>query len=559
MSYLLETLGRGLLGRLLDAFESQFPGTPEGVEALARRQRHATTSFDLAMRLGTAYLREARLNDARNAFERARGLHGPARLPSLGLACVHAELGQLDRAIHCLGQIRSEDSSDPTIPFAIGLCLEQQGNPEAAAQSYSRSIELCPRLRNAWERLAAIALTRGDWDKARACYGELAALVPDDLDVLLAVANLNLQQGNAADAVEVYQRALLIEPESASETLDDADELENDGQLQQAIGALETLVGKYPGATEFRVHLADLYVKAGDDQRAVAQYHAALDLHPSLLEATVKLGTQHLRRQRYSDAAQVFNRAVELNDRLLTAFIGLGVAQSASGSEGDAQATFDLAASLAPNSTLLFSETNRLHLKSLRRSSDGDVPGSPLRTELGQDQYFVEALRRHQQLLHVQPYRADLRYQHGMLLRQMGDFTAAKRAFQEVVSISPSYVQALVKLGITCRELGQADEALDIFRRVFTVDPQQIHLHYELGLLFAQRNRFELVVEQFEDKLAGQPGADEFRDNLTLALQNIGMVDRAEATWRLISELAPADPARLPQGRLRANRGTWRA
>ena len=94
------------------------------------------------------------------------------------------------------------------------------------------------------------------------------------------------------------------------------------------------------------------------------QYRAAVVTQPNYLEATVKLGAQHLRQGRHADAAQMFNRAVELNDRLMTAFVGLGVAQHLCGREREAQATFDLAASLEPNSTLLFAETARLQLKS---------------------------------------------------------------------------------------------------------------------------------------------------------------------------------------------------
>lgn len=555
MSYLLETLGRGMLGRLLNAFENQLPSSSEDdIETLARRRRHACTSFDLALQLGVAYLRESRLADARRTFEEALHLDGPARLAALGLACVYDELGQVDCVLRYLCQARDEDPGDPSIGFAIGLCHEQRGELDAAAEAYERSLELCPQLRNAYERLAAIAVRRRDWGEARECYARLAELEPADLDVLLTLANLQLQQGCAEDAVETFQRALLIEPESADEALDSAAELEDEGRLQQAIATLEKLVEKYPSVTEFRVHLGDLYVKAGDDMGAVHQYRAALELHPTFLEATVKLGTQHLRRQRYEDAAQVFNRAVELNDRLLTAFVGLGVAQHVAGRERDAQATFDLAVSLAPNSTLLFSETNRLHLKSLRRRGPESFSWEELAEGPGQDELLLEAIRRHEQTLVAHPGRADLHYRHGMLLRQTGDFAAAAQAFHEATTINPTYTKALIKLGITRKEMGQSEEVFDAFSRALRVDERQVNLHYELGLLFAQYNQFDLAMESFEASLAGNNGGAEFRYNLALALQNIGMVDRAEATWRSICELSRTNEPALGYDRFQASR-----
>ena len=277
--------------------------------------------------------------------------------------------------------------------------------------------------------------------------------------MLLTLGNLQLQNGAAEEAIETFQRALLIEPESADDAIDAFGEIDDEVQLAHATDTLEKLVDKYPGVAEFRIQLGDLYVKAGDDEGAVDQYRAALELHPGFLEATVKLGTQHLRRQRYADAAQFFNQAVELNDRLLTAFVGLGVAQYTARRDADAQATFDLATGLSPNSTLLFSETNRLHLKSLRcHAAIGLLPDADVEDAAGHDQLLIEAVRRHRELLTNQPQRADLHYRHGMLLRQFGNVEAARSAFQQAVEIDPSYVRAQIKLGVTLRELGQSAE-----------------------------------------------------------------------------------------------------
>jgi len=549
MSYLLETLGRGLLGRLLNAFERQLPPGCDHLEVLESRRHDACTSFDLTMQLGAAYLHETRLADARRIFSQAQELSGPAHLPPLGLACVHDELGQTDGALKRLQEAFTHEPRDSSISFGVGLCFEQLERREEAAEAYRNAIDLCPNLRNAYERLAAIAIRNGEWSTARECYSRLAELDPDDLDILLPLANLQLQEGRPAEAAETFQQTLLIEPEATDEGSDQAAEFEDDGRLLQAISTVEKLVDKYPGVTEFRVHLADLYVKAGDDEGAVTQYNAALDLHPSFLEATVKLGTQHLRRQRYEDAAQAFNQAVELNDRLLTAFVGLGVSQHAAGQTQDAHATFDLAASLAPNSTLLFSETNRLHLKARRYRSvlpnrEDPEAGRP------QDELLHEAILRHQQVLVLHRCRADLHYRHGMLQRQVGAFEAAAQSFQEAVALNPAYAKALIKLGISWRELGRPEEALEAFTRAMRLDQRQVDVHYRLGLLYAQYHQFDLALERFETTLTGQKGAIAFRHNVALALQNIGMIDRADATWHSVCELTRGNDSDLGSDRI---------
>lgn len=559
MSYLLETLGRGLLGRLLNAFERQLPPAQEDLDTLIRRRREACTSFDLTIRLGAAYLHEARLGDARRMFEEARRLKGAAHLPELGLACVHDELGRLDGALECLREAFRIEPREAAVSFGIGLCLEQLGRPAEAAESYKNAIDLCPYLRNAYERLAALAVRDQRWEAARECYQQLAELESGDLDVMLPLANLQLQEGRAADAAETFQQALLVEPEASADEFEETAERADEDRLSQAINTVEKLVDKYPGVTEFRVHLGDLYVKAGDDEAAITQYQAALELHPSFLEATVKLGTQHLRRQRYDAAAQAFNRAVELNDRLLTAFVGLGVAQHSAGRELDGQATLDLAASLAPNSTLLFSETNRLHLKAARLKEGAALLAVETLPESGPDQLLEETLQWHRQILAIHRCRADLHYRHGMLLRQTGQYELATRAFQESVAINPCFAKAWIKLGITWRELNEREHALTAFTRALRIDPPQIEPHYQLGLLYAQYNQFDWALERYETILAGREGAIDFRHNLALTLQNIGMVDRADASWHSICEMTRAQGAGLGVERIAALRDAWRA
>jgi len=546
MSYLLEALGRGLLSQLLDAFENQLPACDEDeLEELQARRAASPRSVDLAMRLGVLQLRNLRLREAQATFESALELSDSALQPTLGLACVADELGQLDQALRHLATAQAHDPNDPAIAFAIAFCHEREGDEVAAEANYHNATRLCPELRNAHERLAALAIRQGDWQAATERYELLAKLEPDDLDIRLALGALYLQQQRSDDAIQQFQRALLLEPECADPGVEATEELTREGRLAEAIASVQKLIRKYPGVADFHVHLGDLYAKSGDDGNAIRQYRKALENQPNYLEATVKLGTQHLRSGRFVDAAQAFNRAVELNDRLTTAFVGLGVAQHAGRHTDEAYATFDLAANLEPNSTLLFCEASRLQLKSdVRQRRRLELLGpTEDEAEPPADDLLEEALRRHQQALLQHPNHADLHYRHGLLLRQVGRCEEATEAFRNAVQINPQYAKALIKLGICLKEAGETDEAVEVFRRALELGHDYVDVHYQLGLLFAQRSRFDLAVEEFEHAVAGQQRNISFRANLALALQNVGMVDRASATWRSICELSRDEPS----------------
>lgn len=540
MSYLLELMGNGLLGELLSAFKSQLPEPgADDLAALRERRQDSPTSFDLAMRHGMACLAESRWSEAREAFSDAMELSSSPVQPALGLACVSDELGQTDQTLRYLFHAHADDPTDPAVVFAIAFCKERSGDIDEAADYYKRAIAVCPRLRNAFERLAAIALKKRDLADAVRCYECLAEIEPDDLGVLMLLANLYLEVGRPLDAIVQYERALLIEPECTDPAISQTRSLEEQGLIEEAKDKMAAFIRKYPGIPDFHVHLGDLCVKTGDDGRAVEQYQEALELHPDYLEATVKLGTQHLRSGRFVDAAQSFNRAVELNDRLMTAYVGLGVAQDAGGRTAEASATFDLASSLEPNSLLLFAEAARLQLKAeysgrgQLQTPQGQAPGGSAGADL-----LLEQIQRHRQALVLNPNHADLYYRYGLLLRQVGEFEEALGAFRNAIEINPGYVKAIIKLGICLKEMGQTDEAVEMFRRALSHRDDFVDVHYELGLLFAQRNQFDLAVESFENASKGDPRNISFRANIALALQNIGMLDRAAATWRSICDLS---------------------
>ncbi len=540
MSWLLEVLGRGLLGELHDALGDHLPAVDDdALSDIAARAADSPTSRDLALRLATLHLRGGRLTAARTEFERALHLPGSTRTAHVGLACVADGVGRLDDAVRHLTQARAEDPSDPAIAFAVAYCFERRGDFAAAEASYALAAELHPGLVNARERIAAIAVREQRWDDAIAQYEALLERLPEDLRLLLILAGLNLQAGDVYAAGELYQRALLVEPQAdaADDAADDADDA---GRYREALAALERLVEQFPGVPDFHVQLGDSYAKIGDHVAAASAFEAALDLHPNFLEAAIKLGAQQSQLGLLDDAAQTFARALELNDNLVTAFVGLGVAQADNDELDSAHATFDLAVSLEPNSTLLFWESTRLELQHARRQMREQVEAPPA-------ELLLEALQRCEQALYQHPNYADLHYRYGLLLNQIGEQERAESAFCNAVSINPGYSKAQMRLGLCLKARGDLEDSEAALRRALTLEPAQAELHYELGLLFAQRARFDLAVEHFEHASDGKGRDISFRANMALALQNMGLVDRAHATWRAVAELArdmPPAPTR---------------
>jgi superkiller protein 3 len=546
MSYLLEIFGRGLLARMVGAFASVLGTdtelTPEDVQAAA--ELHPEDD-EAQVRLAGVLLRDRDAVAAReillDVLSHDRN-HLGARL---ALACAFDELNQVDVALEQMRIAQKADPANPAILFCLGYCNERCGDEEQAIAYYSDSLNVCSTLRNAHERLAAIHLKNGEKDLAIHHYKRLVELDPQQADLHLTLANLLLEAGDHEGAIQRYEHALSLEPDNWAAHNDTVTAYEKAGLIREAIEHLHKMIDNEADFADTRLRLGDLYARLGDDIAAMAQYESALEMCPDYLEANVKLGTQHLKAGRHDEAARWFSFAIEINDRLLSAYVGIGVAQHALGRDEEAMSSFNMARNVEPNSTLLFSEVARMQLKASASAeaarhlsigvpqtdtSEEDAP----RTDLISCQ--IDRLRAS---IRERPHHADLHYRLGLLLRNRGQVEEAAESFQRAVDINPGYMKALIKLGLALKELGRSDAAIAAFKQATEIQPGYADLHYQLGLLFSQRYHFEIAIEHFENAISGNSENVDFQANLALALQNMGLIDRANATWQLVCELAP--------------------
>ena len=551
MSYLLEVLGRGLVSRLADKFKERLDVKPQRPrEEILAAVKADPAQPDLRLELGFAYMREDAWEKARAAFDAAAERDAQSALARIAAACCAERLGDLEGAAARLTGAANLAADDGAVYFGLGYCCERLSRPPEAANHYRRAIRTCPTFRAARERLAALHLVAGQLDEAIEQYREMVVEDPGDVDLHLTLASLLLHRSDPLGAVDEYERALTIEPDNWQARDDLADTLEQAGLYREAVEQLLEMVRKQPEFPDTWVRLGDLYARLGDEQSTLAAYMNAVEIHPAFLEANVKIGTQHLRIGNYQEASAWFSRAIEINDRLLTAYVGLGVAQHQAGRELEALYTLDLASSIEPNSTLLYSEMARLHLRCAVQEEaegclepgDGGIAAPP--AEPVDDLIEVQIVR-HRQCAEQRPNHADVHYRLGLLLRQRGRLDEAITEFREAIEINPSYTRALIKLGLALHESGEGEQAIQALSRAVEINPEYLDLHYRLAVLYADRMQFEMALEHYAKAVEGNPENAEWRENMAVCLENMGLIDRAKAMRHRLAE----GPGQAPLGR----------
>ena len=150
------------------------------------------------------------------------------------------------------------------------------------------------------------SLDQGDATTALAIYKRAEAIVPNDADVHLNLANTHLLMGSAAEAIREADEVLKLEPNSAAAYFIKGSAYLRLSNPEEAAKALENVKKIDPGetATFFQLGLARMELKQWDG--AIAAFQEGIKLDPNRLHATAHylLAQAFLRAGRQEEAQQ---------------------------------------------------------------------------------------------------------------------------------------------------------------------------------------------------------------------------------------------------------------
>ncbi len=116
--------------------------------------------------------------------------------------------GDVSKALTQLDELIEADTSNVQARFLKGLLLNDQGDTDAARDTFAEIARLFPRLPESFNNLAAIYASEGEYEKARQALLSAAANAPDYPAVRANLGDLYVKL--AADA---YREALERDPD----------------------------------------------------------------------------------------------------------------------------------------------------------------------------------------------------------------------------------------------------------------------------------------------------------------------------------------------------------
>lgn len=432
-------------------------------------------------------------------------------------------------AIKELNSVYMRQPGNTIALYALGHCYERIGKEAEAIAFYQDCLKFKDYLELPRQRLAAIYFKNGQLEKTIQQYELLKQQSPDDIVVLTILGHLYSAAGQYREAIETFNTAILIHPDNFNAEDVQVEQLIAESRFEAAAERLEELLGQEPERVDLLVRYGDVLAMLGLDLEATERYEQAVSVRENCLEATIKLGTQYMQAGDSATAAKQFNKALEINDQIVDAYIGLAIAQKLAENEQEAFGTLSLAASIEPNSSLLFREAAVLQFRNKLIKN--------FRLEHEEPANLIDSVvRAHQQQIEQQPQNPDLYYRLGILLTSIGMFEQAANTFKTAIEINPTFNRARNKLVLSLFQTGQKKISLEYLFGPKCLDKNILNLHYKTALLYCDKLKFASSLINFQNLLSNSLTSGTAAYNIGIVLQNLGLLDPVTSMWENLTD-----------------------
>jgi len=321
----------------------------------------------------------------------------------------------------------------------------------------------------------------GDLDEAERRYLALAAARPEDAQILLYLATLRLQQG----------------------------------QLDEALRILKSVVTKAPDSVEAHATLATAFHLVANDESAVSHYETALALDPDRAETYYGLGAALMARS-CDEALACFERAVAIDPDYAEAQCAVGAILHLLDKHEEALLAFQKALDIDPD----YAEAHRgraAALQSLRR--------------------FAEAEHHYAAAARVVPEHGATWLGLGAVQQERGRHDAALLSYRSAAALAPAEAAARISIGSTLHELGRIEDAFASYQEAAVREPSNLRAH--LGLVETEGSGSQsyslAAISRFEHEQTGLTADEQILRHyiLSKALEKTG--DRERAYTHLVA------------------------
>jgi len=283
--------------------------------------------------------------------------------------------------------------------------------------------------------------------------------------------------------------------QSAEQLLEQGMELEQLGQLDEALQCYESAIALMPELARAHFNRGIILLDRGDAQDALDAFTKAVQYKPDSAGAHFNMGAAYVRLDRHEAAIAAYRQAIALKPDFAEAHMALGGALEALGEDEAAISTYRRALEIKPD----YAEAHHRLVKILLQLDRLDEVAACYRQMLEFDRSNVELLNNL-----------------GLILNDLGNLQEAAACFRSAVQLNPDLVSGHGNLGNVLLGLHLYVDAMASYRRVLEIDPDNADAHNNLGNVFKEIGQLEAAEASYRNALTSNPDSALARSNLLL-------------------------------------------
>jgi protein O-GlcNAc transferase len=255
--------------------------------------------------------------------------------------------GEYSKALNLLEASLKDYPDNLLSQYLLAQTLFRLNKDQEALKVFEKTLQLYPNFSEAREAMGAIQEKLGLWNEAAATYRDLVQREPKNPRWPERLAHIALKRGDTKNA-ETYLRAWLdLVPSSEEAVVLLADLYSKDGRWEQAAKVLEK---HYPAGESIAVamRLGALYFNHERYDEAEPWFVKLLQLQPRSADHHYALGVIAHRRGDKKKAERYFERSLELNSQHFDASYNLGIIRMEQKRYQEALNLFDRCLSIRP-------------------------------------------------------------------------------------------------------------------------------------------------------------------------------------------------------------------
>lgn len=280
--------------------------------AVASDQKNVGTIVNLAK----AYRAANDINSAGRLLETAVANGLDDALIYAALADVYESIGRAENAIPAMRLAIERDPQNEGYRYRYALLLIDTKAPKAAVIRLQEAMPLFPNSARLWFALGVAQFSDQQTVEAAKAFSRAIEIDPNAAPALAYLGMIDAEQGRYADAIALYERAIVANEQFAAAHYLLADVLTKQATIDvaRAESHLKRALQLDPTLTQAHLALGKLYLRDEHLREAATELETAVKADPNLAEAYYQLGRTYTRMKRTAEAQTTLATFKRLSD-----------------------------------------------------------------------------------------------------------------------------------------------------------------------------------------------------------------------------------------------------